>query len=174
MNSRILNACALASLMLCGAVHAESSVVMHSVSAEGVGKSLGAVTLGDSEYGVVLTPKLGGLPPGLHGFHLHEGASCAPASKDGKMTAAASAGSHYDPEETGMHGLPWGEGHLGDLPPLYVTADGAAVQPVLAPRLEMADLEGHALMIHEGGDNFSDHPEKLGGGGSRIACGVIE
>lgn len=29
-------------------------------------------------------------------------------------------------------------------------------------------------MIHAGGDNYSDKPEKLGGGGSRIACGVIK
>jgi Cu-Zn family superoxide dismutase len=29
-------------------------------------------------------------------------------------------------------------------------------------------------MIHAGGDNYSDHPEKLGGGGARIACGVVK
>ena len=28
-------------------------------------------------------------------------------------------------------------------------------------------------MIHSGGDNYSDEP-KLGGGGARVACGVIE
>jgi Cu-Zn family superoxide dismutase len=28
-------------------------------------------------------------------------------------------------------------------------------------------------MIHVGGDNHADHPEKLGGGGARVACGVI-
>jgi len=27
-------------------------------------------------------------------------------------------------------------------------------------------------MIHAGGDNYSDQPEPLGGGGGRIACGV--
>jgi len=29
-------------------------------------------------------------------------------------------------------------------------------------------------MIHAGGDNYSDHPEKLGSGGARIACGLVE
>jgi Cu-Zn family superoxide dismutase len=29
-------------------------------------------------------------------------------------------------------------------------------------------------MIHEGGDNYRDTPEPLGGGGGRIACGVVE
>jgi Cu-Zn family superoxide dismutase len=28
-------------------------------------------------------------------------------------------------------------------------------------------------MIHAGGDNHADHPEKLGGGGARIGCGVV-
>jgi Cu-Zn family superoxide dismutase len=28
-------------------------------------------------------------------------------------------------------------------------------------------------MLHAGGDNHSDHPAPLGGGGARIACGVI-
>ncbi|SSP59941.1 Cu/Zn superoxide dismutase [Acinetobacter baumannii] len=29
-------------------------------------------------------------------------------------------------------------------------------------------------MIHAGGDNYSDSPLPLGGGGARIACGVIK
>jgi Cu-Zn family superoxide dismutase len=29
-------------------------------------------------------------------------------------------------------------------------------------------------MIHEGGDNYSDKPKPLGGGGARIACGVVK
>jgi len=29
-------------------------------------------------------------------------------------------------------------------------------------------------MVHVGGDNHSDHPEKLGGGGARMACGVVK
>jgi Cu-Zn family superoxide dismutase len=45
----------------------------------------------------------------------------------------------------------------------------------LAPRIkDIQALKGHALMIHAGGDNYSDQPKPLGGGGARIACGVIE
>ena len=29
-------------------------------------------------------------------------------------------------------------------------------------------------MIHAGGDNHSDHPKLLGGGGTRMVCGVIK
>jgi Cu-Zn family superoxide dismutase len=45
---------------------------------------------------------------------------------------------------------------------------------VLAPRLKLADVKGRALMVHAGGDNHSDHPAALGGGGARAVCGVIQ
>ncbi len=53
-------------------------------------------------------------------------------------------------------------------------AEGRAQQPVLAPRLRrLAEIQGRSLMIHAGGDNHADHPAPLGGGGARVACGVI-
>jgi len=64
-------------------------------------------------------------------------------------------------------------GHLGDLPALKVAADGTAKVTVVAPRLKLADVQGRAIMVHAGGDNYSDSPKPLGGGGDRIACGVI-
>jgi Cu-Zn family superoxide dismutase len=94
--------------------------------------------------------------------------------KDGKPVAGLAAGGHYDPAGTGKHEGPYGNGHLGDLPPLYVGPDGRATQPVLAPRLKLSDLKGRSLMIHAGGDNYSDKPEPLGGGGARVACGVVK
>lgn len=153
---------------------ADVVVPMNLVNEKGVGDSIGQVTVSESKYGLVFTPELNNLPPGAHGFHLHQNPSCDPKEVDGKMTAAGAAGGHYDPEKTDKHGMPWGDGHLGDLPPLFVDARGAAMQPVLAPRLKMDDLNGKALMIHAGGDNYSDHPAPLGGGGGRVACGVIK
>jgi Cu-Zn family superoxide dismutase len=95
--------------------------------------------------------------------------------KDGKPGAALAAGGHWDPNKTGHHAGPYGDGHMGDLPAIYVGADGKATYPVLAPRLHSLDaLHGHALMVHIGGDNHDDHPMPLGGGGARIACGIIK
>lgn len=163
-----------AAVLGAASAQAASSVAMHIVDAKGIGIDAGSVSLSDTKYGLVLTPALHGLPPGLHGFHVHQNPSCEPKEKDGKMVAALGAGDHFDPAKTGKHGEPWGDGHLGDLPALYVDADGKASQPVLAPRLKVADLAGHALMLHAGGDNHSDHPAPLGGGGGRIACGVVK
>lgn len=158
-------------------LQAESlSIDIHQVSADGVGASLGSVKVEPSPYGLVFTPDLKGLQPGIHGFHIHANANCDAAEKEGKASPAEAAGGHWDPQKTGRHGTPWEDnGHRGDLPALYVTADGNATQPVLAPRLKKLDeIKGHALMLHAGADNHADHPLPLGGGGARVACGVIK
>jgi Cu-Zn family superoxide dismutase len=152
---------------------ADLVVKVNLVDEKGVGREIGQVTISESRHGLVFTPALEGLAPGQHGFHVHETGDCGPGVKDGKPGAALKAGAHLDPAHSGHHGTPWGDGHLGDLPALYVDADGKATSPVLAPRLKLADVRGRALMVHAGGDNHSDQPAPLGGGGGRIACGVI-
>ncbi len=164
-----------AALLFTVSAHAgEVTVKMNMAQTTGVGAALGTVRLVDTAHGLAFYPDLKGLPPGLHGFHVHENASCAPAEKDGSPVAALGAGGHFDPKASKQHGLPWGDGHLGDLPGLYVAADGSASNPVLAPRLKLADVAKRALMIHAGGDNHSDQPAALGGGGARMACGLID
>ncbi|MFK3971840.1 superoxide dismutase [Cu-Zn] SodC [Pseudomonas sp. NPDC087358] len=161
--------------VLCSAVQAQSlEVPINLVSAEGASKPIGQVTISETAYGLLFTPKLSALPAGVHGFHVHENGSCEAGTKDGKKVAALAAGGHFDPAKTGKHLGPYAEGHLGDLPAIYVTADGMANDPVLAPRLKkISEIKGHALMIHAGGDNHADMPMPLGGGGDRMACGVI-
>ena len=162
-------------LLLAGSAWADITVPMNMVDEKGAGATVGQVVVSESPFGLVFTPALSGVAPGLHGFHVHENPSCAPLEKDGKMVPALAAGGHYDPAGTKRHGLPWGDGHLGDLPALYVDNSGNATYPVLAPRLKTLDeVRGHALMLHAGADNHADHPNPLGGGGARIACGVIQ
>ena len=164
---------AIAACALCMAAQADTIVQMFAVDEMGKGKPVGPVAISETPYGIVFTPSLAGLPPGLHGFHVHENPSCDAKEMNGKPVPALAAGGHYDPAASKHHGLPWGDGHLGDLPALFVDAGGNANQPVLAPRLKIADVSGRSLMIHAGGDNHADHPAPLGGGGARLACGII-
>lgn len=174
MKTRFSTLLFISTMSVCLSCFAETVVQMNRVDKSGVGKAIGKITVTENEHGLVFTPSLSGLPAGLHGFHVHENPSCEPEKKEGKLTPAGAAGGHYDPKGSKKHGAPWGEGHLGDLPALYVKPDGRATHSVLAPRLEMADLKGRALMIHEGGDNYSDEPKPSGGGGGRLACGVVK
>lgn len=124
----------------------------------------GTLVFADSSYGLVITPHLTQLPPGPHGFHLHEQPNCD--------AHGMAAGGHFDPEKTNQHQGPYKTGHLGDLPVLFIDSDGNANTPLLAPKLTTKQLKGLSVMIHQGGDNYNDTP-KLGGGGPRIACGVV-
>ena len=166
---------AFGAVLATGTALAESMTVeMFLVDDGGAGKSIGSVTASSSPYGTIFTPALSDLTPGLHGFHVHQNPSCGPQEKDGKMVPGLAAGGHYDPAGTGAHKGPYADGHLGDLPALYVDEDGKATLPVLAPRVKVSDLTGRSLMIHANGDNYSDEPKPLGGGGPRMACGVVK
>lgn len=157
-----------------GASAASQEVTLHQVSTQGVGEAVGKVTITETDYGLQFTPALSGMKPGIHGFHVHAKGSCEPGESQGKTVAAGAAGGHLDPQNSGKHLGPYADGHPGDLPALYVTDDGKASYPVVAPRLKsLSDIKGKALMVHVGGDNHADHPEPLGGGGARLACGVI-
>jgi Cu-Zn family superoxide dismutase len=167
----------IAALAFAGfSAHAATVEVPMTLATEkGDGNAIGAITISETLYGLEITPKLEGLEPGIHGFHVHENPSCAPTEKDGKITIAGAAGGHFDPAKTGKHLGPYADGHLGDLPALFVTSDGKATHPVLAPRIkQLSEIQGRSLMVHVGGDNHSDHPQPLGGGGVRLACGIIK
>lgn len=154
---------------------ADLTAPMQLATASGPGAAVGSVVVSTGASGTMLKIDLHGLPPGPHGFHIHENGSCAPGTANGQPVPAGGAGGHFDPGHTAHHQGPSKDGHLGDLPVLTVAQDGTAKETLTAPRIKDAQaLKGHALMIHAGGDNYSDQPQPLGGGGGRIACGVIE
>lgn len=171
---KMLLTLSLSALLVPFAAAEVMTVDMNIITADGVGEKIGTVDLQETEYGVVLTPNLKGLTPGVHGFHVHANPNCGNVGADGTKGAGLAAGGHFDPTDAKKHGAPWGDGHLGDLPPLHVTEDGTATTAVLAPRIKsVADVKDRSIMVHVHGDNFSDDPAPLGGGGARMACGVI-
>lgn len=151
-----------------------ATVTINSIDEKGVGAVLGRVKISDTSKGLSLKPKLEKLSPGKHGWHIHQTPDCGPAEKDGKSVAGVAAGGHYDPAMTNKHAGPKGTGHMGDLPVLVVAANGKATKTVTVARLKVADIKGRALVIHAGGDNYADAPKPLGGGGGRVACGIIQ
>jgi superoxide dismutase, Cu-Zn family len=154
---------------------ASKTVFMNLIEPNSVGKEIGTLRLSDTEVGLQIIPDLADLPPGEHGFHLHVNPNCGPGNgPDGQPAAGLAAGGHYDPADTAKHLGPHGDGHKGDLPVLIVDASGKATKAVVAPRLKVSDVENHTVMIHAGGDNYSDQPAPVGGGGPRIACGVVK
>jgi len=135
------------------------------------GKTLGEATLRESPAGVLVKLDLQGVPPGTHAFHIHTVGKCdAPDF----MTA----GGHFNPT-TMKHGLmATGGPHAGDMPNLFVPADGKLSVEVLDANVTLSagprsvfDTDGSALMLHATADDYASDP--AGNAGARIACGVI-
>jgi Cu-Zn family superoxide dismutase len=149
----------------------KTTVDINSITEVGVGEKIGTVVIEEKQKGLSIEVDLTGILPGEHGFHLHEKGDCGASIKDGMLRAGLAAGGHYDPDKTKSHKGPMGNGHKGDLP--FLTATDKGVNAVVtAPKLTLDDVRGRALVIHAGGDNYTDHPEN-GGGMGRVACGVV-
>jgi superoxide dismutase, Cu-Zn family len=136
------------------------------------GTSAGTVTLTEIAAGVMLKFDLKGLPPGPHALHVHEVGKC-----EGDFS---SAGGIYNPLGA-KHGFLDEEGPMaGDLPNVVAAADGTALAEVLSPYLHLSketddtlfDTDGSSLVLYEKADDYQTDPE--GGGGTRIACGVLK
>ncbi len=139
----------------------------------------GTVTFTELDEGVYLSYEITGLAPGDHGFHIHEGSSCAAADTDGDGTPepGGAAGGHLNPGDD-PHGAPSddsGERHAGDLGNITADADGLAVGGREAPGLSFEGatrLVGRTAMVHSAADDFVSQPG--GDAGSRVGCGVIQ
>lgn len=136
------------------------------------GKTVGVATLEQGPNGVLLYVRVEGLPPGKHGLHLHSHGNCEPG--DGFKSAKGHVG-----KAEGAHGLmnPTGP-EPGDLPNLYVGADGVGEMEAFTARVTLdggahglLDANGSTFIIHESADDHISQP--IGGAGARIACGVI-
>src|SRR5690348_11266787 len=95
MLKQFKNVIMISFFFISSAICADTIVPMHMTEAKGVGKSLGTVTISETKYGLLFTPNLHGLAPGIHGFHIHENPSCD--------DHANAAGGHFDPAHTGKH-----------------------------------------------------------------------
>src|SRR5689334_20275161 len=91
------------------AADANKTVTMNEIDATGKVTPIGSVQLSETSYGVLFTPNLTNLPPGLHGFHLHEKPNCDNTTEKGKVVVAGAAGGHWDPEHTMHHEGPYAQ-----------------------------------------------------------------
>jgi Cu-Zn family superoxide dismutase len=143
------------------------------------GALVGKVRLAKQGQKVIVNADITGLTPGFHGFHVHAVGECVPPF--------TSAGGHFNPTGVG-HGQ-----HAGDMPPLFVTADGVARAEFATDSFTIAqlfDADGSAIIVHALPDNLAHIPTRYqsttegvlgpdsatlatGDAGARVACGVV-
>ncbi|MFT4111285.1 superoxide dismutase[Cu-Zn] [Silvibacterium sp.] len=158
------------------AASALSQTAPHTSELKGSnGTSIGQITVTPAPNGVLLRVEVKGLTPGWHGMHFHEKADCSDA-------AFKNAGDHVHAKTPVVHGLLNADANdAGDLPNLYVTADGTAIVELNSTlvsikgeggRPALLDADGSALVIHASPDDYRSQP--IGGAGARVACAVIQ
>ncbi len=132
------------------------------------GAAAGTVSLVQTPAGVLIEASLENLMPGEHGFHIHGVGACDPDFK--------AAGGHFNPSGA-EHGFHNANGyHAGDLPNIFVGADGRAEVHILNPNVTLGpgtstlfDADGSSFIVHAKADTYEKNP----GAGARAACGVI-
>lgn len=164
-------------LCLVGSAQAQQNPTAQADLKDAQGRTVGTATFVQHPQGVMIRADLSGLPPGWHGFHIHETGKCEPPD-------FKSAGGHFAPEGH-KHGFGKEGPHAGDLPNLYAGADGRIVIEILTDRIRLGDQaeavaagaadildqDGAAIVLHAKADDYRTDP--AGESGDRIACGVI-
>lgn len=111
---------------------------------------------------------LTGVPPGVHGFHVHEKGDCA--------DNGGAAGMHFNPTGAPHGGPDGGAHHAGDFGNVEADASGNVnVTKTLRGITVSAgahSIVGRAVILHEKPDDFTTQP--TGNAAARIACGVVQ
>ena len=122
--------------------------------------------LGDGSVRVNID--LTGVPPGVHGFHIHDKGDCGDNGN--------AAGGHYNPTST-PHGSPNAAAHhAGDFGNV-TSDDNGRVRHEFTTRSITVEAGpttavGHAIILHANPDDLVTQP--TGNAGGRIACGVVQ
>ena len=144
---------------------------------------MGKIEFVEVEGGIQIDVHLQGLPPGKHGFHIHEA---------GDLTdECQSACSHFNPYNT-VHGGPKDKiRHVGDLGNLTANKHGIVRKKFVDPIISLkgkTNIIGRCVVIHANPDDLGRggikngkivdpavniESLKTGNAGKRVACGVI-
>lgn len=160
----------------------------HAAITDADGTQVGSVTWTQGAGSVTVEVAVQGLPPGFHGFHVHQVGEC--------VAPFTSAGPHLNPAAAAH------PEHAADQPVLLVNSDGSGSATFVTDRYAIADIVAAAVIIHADPDNYANIPDRYqapgpsaspaasappvmvpgpdaatlatGDAGKRIACGVIE
>ena len=116
---------------------------------------------------VEVTVDLTGVPPGVHGFHVHEKGDCGNNGQN--------AGGHFNPMSM-VHGAPDAVSHhAGDFGNVTADANGEVHTRFMTHSVTVKEgansVVGRAVVLHANPDDLVTQP--TGNAGGRIACGVV-
>ena len=108
-----------------------------------------------------------GVPPGVHGFHIHEKGDCS----DNGMAA----GGHFNPMNMPHAAPDAASHHAGDFGNVTAEANGEVHTSFNSHSITAGpgsmSVMGRAVILHANADDLTTQP--TGNAGGRIACGII-
>lgn len=157
----------LGTVLICTNVFAAKGTA--SIKATDESSLSGLAVFEEKPEGLQVEVTVENVPPGKHGFHIHEVGDCADAGK--------AAGGHFNPHDT-SHGFTPKDGiehaHAGDMGNIEVGSDGKGRLNVFLAGVYLTAKEpnvaGRSVILHEKEDDFS---QPTGNAGGRIGCGII-
>lgn len=163
-----LAAITLVSLALACASGKQSGPTAMATLAPTTGQTAtGTVHFQDVADGTQVVVDLTNVPPGVHGFHIHEGASCADDAK--------AAGGHFNPNNMPHADPQAASHHAGDFGNVTADDKGEVHLTFVTHSVSVAagttSVIGHAVVLHANADDLTTQP--AGNAGARIACGVV-
>ncbi|HYK01146.1 MAG TPA: superoxide dismutase family protein [Thermoanaerobaculia bacterium] len=168
MKKLVLFSISLLLLASCASMATGPSATATLISTSG-STATGTVNLAQLGNGSVeVSANLRGVPPGVHGFHIHEKGDCGDNGN--------AAGGHYNPSGT-PHGAPNTDPHhAGDFGNVTADADGNVNTRFVTRSITVSEgpmtAVGHAIILHANPDDLTTQP--TGNAGARIACGVVQ
>jgi superoxide dismutase, Cu-Zn family len=168
-NLAMLSVLALLTAASCAHSKASTPMAMATIQPTSGSTVTGTVHFQDLGGGnVQVKVDLTGVPPGVHGFHVHDKGACG----DNGMAA----GGHFNPMGTN-HGAPDATPHhSGDFGNVNADPSGEVHQQFVTQSVTVTagttSVVGHAVILHANPDDLVTQP--TGNAGGRIACGVVE
>ena len=117
-------------------------------------QSLGQLTFTQDTHGILITPKLHGLNPGLHALRYTAGQNCNAALIKNSLS------------------LPTTKPDPTFFPPLIANAQGEALSKILANNLSFSALNQKIIILYDTPTQYPDQPFPYFAG-TIIGCGII-
>ena len=157
----------IVTIALVGCASSKGPMAMASLQPSAGSTARGTIHFQELKDGSVdVEVDLTGVPPGVHGFHVHDKGDCGDNGN--------AAGGHFNPMNMPHAGPDSQSRHAGDFGNVTAGANGEVHTTFntrsITVREGTTSVNGHAVILHANADDLTTQP--TGNAGARIACGV--
>ena len=161
MNKLYIALLSVVTMSGCASLSSSGPIALADLQPTQGNKAQGTVSFVKKGDLLIVDARLSGLPPGPHGFHIHEKGDCSAPD-------AASAGGHFNPADKAHGGPRHGERHGGDLGNITANADGKAeiqfsipLDDISISKSGESSIVGKGLIVHADPDDYKTQPTAI-------------